>query len=272
MPQLDTWFSSSVTLPWEISEESPWNEKKGKPFKTFPLSWLVPYSNPRIEDLRDTSTPIWITEIHPSNPLGTLVEDQEGTFIIDLPSSIDFYFESLEPKDRKKFSDNLKKNSTLSVVEQSVADIDALWGSYVDRLQVLAKKAGGDIYSEEEIEWRHRFLHQESIRAISFYEENTLLAVNIALVKNDIVYDLACIINQVPSALKRSLGTTAILKNIEWSIRNGYKTYDLLSRDYGYKRQFGAKEVKLKAVIIGDDDFFDEYSISKDLRWNPQSS
>jgi CelD/BcsL family acetyltransferase involved in cellulose biosynthesis len=128
-------------------------------------------------------------------------------------------------------------------------------------------RAGGDPYTEEDLAWRYQFLHQESIRTLSFYQGDTLVAVNIALVKENTVYDLACIINPLPDALKRSLGTVAILKNIAWSIEHGFAQYDLLSRDYGYKRQFGATEMKLKALIMGDESFFETYQIPDSLRW-----
>jgi hypothetical protein len=267
MPIITSWFPTAVELPWEIAHESPWSEKQGMPFRTFPLGWLVPYATPRPEDLCDQSRPIWITEIHPSCELGHIVSDQEGSFVIHLPSTKEAYMELLADRDRKRFLDVLKKNQDLTVVEQQRSDIEYLWGHYVDRLQLLAMRAGGDPYTEEDLAWRYQFLHQESIRTLSFYQGDTLVAVNIALVKENTVYDLACIINPLPDALKRSLGTVAILKNIAWSIEHGFAQYDLLSRDYGYKRQFGATEMKLKALIMGDESFFETYQIPDSLRW-----
>ena len=267
MPVIKEWFDESVELPWEYSSESPLTEEKGPSFKTFPLSWLVPYATPDENDLKDSDAPIWISEIHPKSPYGKVV-DSEGTFIINLPKSFDEYRLLLQEKDWKKFQENLKKNKNLTVIEDQKKDIDVLWGFYIDRVQALAAKAGGDLYTEEELLWRYRFLTQNRIKTISFYESDRLYAVNISLIKDKTVYDLACIINPVPEALKRSLGTTAILKNIEIAIRDNQESYDLLSRDYGYKKQFGAVEHKMKALIIGDDSFFAHYKIPLSLRWS----
>ena len=273
MPTISDWFDTAVQLDWEIVRESPWSELTGVPFRTYPLGWLVPYVSIQPADIALAKTegiPLWITDIHPLSEFGTSVEEQEGTFIINLEKFSGFtdYFQSLSSSTRKKFRAILNRNQSLRVVHDEPGVIDILWPSYKARVQALAKNSGGDVYTEEELSWRYRFFHQSSIRTIAFYDEALLVALNVSFWRGDTVFDLACLINPQPDILKRSMGTLAVLKNIELAISKGMQHYDLLSRDYGYKRQFGAVEHKLKALILngGDATFFDQYQVPMYLR------
>lgn len=261
MPIIRRWFDSEKNISWEKSSESPWKEIQGTPFYTYPLSWLLPYVEVSKEDLRDAPSPLWITDIAPGSPIGNACEEEEGTFIIDLPASYEDYLKLLSSKTRKKFRTIARNNEDLEIKENSNEDIDALWQYYVDRLQTLATKAGGEHYTPDELAIRREFYQGSKIRTLSFYHQNELLAVNVSFWESDTVFDLACLIKPTDSALDRSLGTLAILKNIELAINQGRKFYDLLSRDYGYKRSYGAREYKMRAVIVCSKEFAREYQI-----------
>ncbi len=253
---------------WEKSNESPWSDIVGRDFYTLKNSTVIPYANFTLEDLHLAPKPLWITDIHPDNSLGNVVKEYDGTYWINLPNNFELYISTLEPKYQKKFLKNLNQNSDLVVKHNNLSDIDLCWSHYVDRINFLANKAGGSNYTEEELSFRYRYYTRQSVKYLSIYKEDTLLALNLSEWNQTTVFDLACMIIPSEQSLPRSLGTYAILKNIELSINSGMKIYDLLASNFGYKTTYGAKEYKLKSIVIAEDSFFDEYKIPKNLKFN----
>lgn len=259
-------------INWEKQNESPWDDIKAKDFYSYPNSTVVPYVEVSLNDIKQAPKPLWITDIHPDSPIGKVVETKEGTFWIELPDSFQIYFQSLESKYQKKFDKNLNLNRDLIIEHDVPGIIDKVWPCYVDRLNHLAARNGAQNYTEEELQFRYSFYTGSDMHTLSIINPNepdpskNIIAVNVSQWKNSTVYDLACMINPTPQALSRSLGTYAILKNIEFAINSKMARYDLLACNYGYKTSFGAKEHKLKAVIIADDEFFDLYNIPITLK------
>lgn len=261
MPVVRRWFDEPKALPWEKMEESFFDETGGATFYTYPLYWLLPYVHLTEEDLAESVEPLWVIEIHPDSSLGVVNEACEGSFIIDLPANFGTYFDGLESTHRKKYRAVLRKNEDLEVGPGSQGDIDLLWPHYIERLHTLTEREGAGRYTQPELQIRREFYRSEKIDILRFAFQGELLGVNISYWESGIVYDLACLIRPTPEALRRSLGALAILKNIELSIEKGMSKYDLLSREYGYKRSYGAREMKLKHYVRGDAAFRNHYQI-----------
>lgn len=262
MPNLSYWFDEELIVPWEESKETPWSDYQGELFYTYPLSQLLPYCVVTESDIANCPDRCLITDIHPDSQIGKSVNTKEGTFILELPQNFDLYLNSLLGRHCTRFKKNLERNSDLTIEHNVNGAIDLVWSYYVDRLNELAKRNGAENYTEEELSWRYKLYTTKYINTLCIYENNTLLAVNISYLRDNVVFDLSCIIRPIGASLSRTLGTFAILKNIEYSIEKGVKVYDLLSNNYGYKSSFGAKERKLKAYIKGDKNFLNEYQLN----------
>ncbi len=261
MPVIAHWFDTPQFFEWETMESSFTTEYSGSRFSTYPLYWLLPYVYLTPEDIESAPSPLWVTEIHPDSKLGVINNEGEGTYIVPLGTSYGAYFDSLQSSHRKRYRAVLRKNEDLEISEGSQGDIDALWHPYTSRLSVLTTREGADVYTEEELQIRRDFYRSKDIRILSMKVDGVLCAVNVSLWNNGTVYDLACLIDTELPVATRSLGSFAILKNIELAVESGMESYDLLSRDYGYKRSYGAHEVKLKHYVKADDSFKKEYSI-----------
>ena len=207
---------------------------------------------------------MWITDIHPESAVGKVASDQEGTYWIDLPDTYDTYIESLQYSYRKKYRAILRKNEDLHIIHDQRDDVDALWPYYIEKIQSLANQ-GGQQYSEDELTLRRRFFDESKMKRMSFYLGNELLACNVSYWDNKTVYDIACLIKPSDEHKSRSLGSYAILKNIEYAIAHTMTHYDLLSVNYGYKTSFGATEHKLKTLIICTESFAKQYGIPEAL-------
>ncbi len=259
-------------INWEKQNESPWDDIKAADFYSYPNSTVVPYVEVSLEDIKQAPRPLWITDLHPDSSIGKVVEDKEGTYWIELPETFKSYLSSLEPKYQKKFDKNLNLNQQLIIQHDIPGVIDKVWSHYVDRLNHLAARNGAENYTEEELKFRYAFYTGRDMHTLTIINPNepdsskNIMAVNVSQWKNSTVYDLACMINPTPEALSRSLGTFAILKNIEFAINSKISRYDLLACNYGYKTSFGAKEHKLKAIIIADDEFLKSYNIPVKLK------
>lgn len=272
MPVIRRWFDNAPNIPWETSHESPWSDTRGALFYTYPLTWLVPYVEISSHELIDAPTPLWITDISPNSQIGRECSQEEGTFIIDLQKSFEEYIASLAAHNRKKFRGLLRKNEDLDVRVGTTEELEMLWPLYVTRLNELALKAGGERYTEKELRYRKNLYTGSKIRLMSFYLAAELVGLNISLWEERTVFDLACIIKPSEDILKRSIGSFAILKNIELAISQGMDQYDLLSREYGYKESFGAQERKLRCLIVCTKEFAKEYKIPEDLFVEDMSS
>lgn len=265
MPDLSFWFDKPVHLEWDCDLHSPIGDESGVEFYSYPLSWLVPYANVTRDEIDSAPRPLWVTEIHPESDIGKVDATRPGTFIIKLASSFSDYLEGLNYDNRKKFRWTLKRNSDLIIERGTQKDIDELWESYCNRISELNVKIGGKPYTQSDLRIRRELFSGPHISLDSFKEGDSLLGVNVSLWKNGVVYDLACLMSDREEGRKRSIGTLAVLTNLERAIENGMEVYDLLSGDYGVKHRFGAVEMPLKTFIASTRTFADYYKIPHDL-------
>lgn len=261
MPKLNRWFVPAKHLEWEKAKHSFIDNGQGPEFFTYPAVWLLPRVPLTKDEIANAPTPLWIIDIDEQSEVGTFNTRGEGTFIIDLTQSFESYIEGLAYDYRKKMRYVLRKNEDLTVKINQKTDIAALWDNYVSYIQGLNLKHGEDPYTDEDLALRKEFYLSENITSLSLYSGETLLAVNLSIFEEDLVFDLAALINPDPTFKSRSVGTFATLKNIELAINSGKKKYDLLTGNCGYKTHFGAKEQKLRHFIRCSKEFAAAYKI-----------
>lgn len=161
-------------------------------------------------------------------------------------TSFSDYLQSLPTKDFKTLRDNLKKNSDCAVTilrpselcEAQRNEIAGLVTKYADFWKARDTHYGNfipylvtstfDAFSESSV-------------VMLIYKSDVLVAVNLAhIVNNTTVVDMVCLRDPTEAdTRKRGLGIFAILKNIEYAIQQGYKTYWFTDGSQSYKQQFG---------------------------------
>jgi hypothetical protein len=249
MPDIVDWFPSPVTLPWEEMDYSFLDERKGPLFFTYPLWWLLPYVQLRREDLENSPSPLWIPDLHPSSSFGRSFPRSEGSYIIDLPSRFGEYLQSLQYKVRKKFRGILRRAEFLECRAGTQEDIDELWSHHVQRVQELNKREDAVPYTDDELGFRRELYRNPRALLLSFFLKGELIGINVSLPTDRVVLDLACLMKNSEEVARLSLGTVAILKNIELVMESGVRQYDLLTKSYGYKQEYGAKPHALRHYI-----------------------
>jgi hypothetical protein len=265
MPLIDGWFSDVLDIDWEQYEYSFLLEQEGSPFWTYPLWWLLPQIIVSEDDIHKAPKPLWIAEIDPACEYGKVNEAVEGKYIIDLPNNFGDYIQQRDYKYRKTFRNIIKKNNDLTITLGNQQDIDFLWEGYRNKLQSLNEKQDCMPYSEQEIKYRRELFKGPNIELLTVRHCDRVIACNVSSWKAGTVYDLAFLGELDSLSQNRSLGIFLILKNIERTIEKGFKTYDLLTKNYGYKHTLGAYEVKCKNYIACSKEFAKEYAIDEAL-------
>ena len=265
MPSINGWFNDVLDLSWEQYEYSFLQEKEGSPFWTHPLWWLLPQIVISEEEINNAPKPLWISEIDPACEYGKVMNAAEGKYLIDLPNNFGDYLQQRDYKYRKTFRYILRKNSDLTVTIGGQNDIDSLWDNYCSKLQSLNDKQDCMPYNENEIKYRRELFQGPNIEVLTVSHDNHVIACNVSSWRDGSVYDLAFLGDSNGAYQNRSLGIFLILKNIERAIEKGVATYDLLTKNYGYKHTLGAREVKCKHYIACSRDFAREYAIDEAL-------
>lgn len=249
-------------MPWEHDKVSfIYDSKPGPEYFTFPMTGLLPVNIVDPIDLKDAPSPLWITYIPQSSIIGKLDSKGDRTYIINLPTSFEAYIQKLSYDDRKEMKYVLRKNSSLRYIENKKEDLFKLCDEYFDEIVTRSISEGEVPFSQEGIQNLKKIYSSEVVHTISIYQEDRLLGVNISFRKNGIVYDSVCIRDKSDEVRKLSIGTVAVLKNIEFSIRDGFQVYDMLTGDWGYKTKFGASPVQLKHYIKCSLEFAEYYGI-----------
>lgn len=262
MPVIDYWFNEKKKLDWAPKKESPIDhEIKGPSFFEYPVTWLLPRVRLRKKDLKDAPTNLWVVDIDLKSRLGKVNHKARKESIVDLPQSFEEYLKMLSSKRRKKFKYIMRKNSDLRIVEDKFEDLKAAWKWYVRRVDVLNKVQDDEPATQEELDLRREMFTSKHAHTLSFYLEDELVGVNVSLWGPKTVYDLAFLRRETEFLNKRALGFYAILKNIELSISNGMKVYDLLTGDFGYKQEFATRMAPLKHYIRCTEEFAKAYKI-----------
>lgn len=262
MPIIKGWFKEDKFFDWEKWNNAyQYNGIDGPEFNAYPLNELIPRIIPDLSDIENSTSPTWIIEIDSSLNIGKINHKGEGTYIISLPETFGSYLDSLTYEHRKKLRYSLKRNQDIEVVYDKYSDIDSLWNSYIQKIDQLNIDNGLDKHSAEVNSLRKELYTTGEIQTISFYLQGTLLAVNVCRVVNGEIFDLACLRADSEETRKRGLGVYATLINIQRSIEDSREIYDMLPVNYGYKTQFGAKEVKLRHFLKCNRQFAEAYKI-----------
>lgn len=262
MPKVYGWFTNPPDLPWERERVSfLYDSREGPEYFSFPMTGLVPYNEPDPKELEMGPSPMWIAYLDPRGSLGKVDTMGDKTYVIDLPDTFEKYFEKLPYDHRKELRYNYRKNSDILVEENRKEDINLLWDDYIAKVLARCKEEGETPFSMEGIELLKRLFQDSMTYVLSFRMNGELYAVNISYRKNGVVYDSTCIRTRVEEVKSRGLGNFAVLKNIEYAIRDGYKEYDMLTGDWGYKHKFDAKPRSLKHYIKCSHEFARQYEI-----------
>lgn len=265
MPKVHGWFLEAPDLPWEQEEVAfIYDSRIGPRYYSFPMTGLVPYNEPDRKELETAPSPLWITYLDPRGELGKIDSKGDKTFVIDLPNSFEEFLAALPYNHRKELRNNLRRNLDVLVEEGRVEDIDALWDSHIQGVQERCRAEGESPFSEAGVAHLRELFRSPLTSVLSFRINDTLYAVNISFRRSGVVYDSICLRTKIEEVKSRGLGNFAVLKNIESAIRDGFKEYDMLTGDWGYKHKFNAKPRSLKHYIKCTKSFASAYGIPLD--------
>ena len=265
MPLIHEWLSGElIELPWEQEQVAyHYDSQPGFPFFTFPMTGLLPINIVKESDLLNAPTPLWITYLEPEDGIGTLDTKGDKTFRFALPESFEVYIEGLSYDNRKEMRYCLRKNADLTVLHDQKSDLFNICDQYFSEINQRCLAEGENPFSAVGIDILKRIYATDRCKTSSIYFHNQLLGVNVSFERSGIIYD-SCFM-KTPLALahkKRSLGTFAILTNIERAITQQYRVYDMLVGEWGYKTKFGAVAVPMRSIIRGSKEFAEGYGIS----------
>jgi hypothetical protein len=264
MPLISEWLETPIELSWEQESVAyHYDSQKGEPYASFPMTGLTPINIVNEEDLKDAPEPLWITYLEPEDGIGTLDSKGDMTYRLDLPQSFEQYIESLDYDSRKEMRYVLRKNQDLIVLENQKEDLLAVCDGHFETIRNRCIQEGETPFSLEGIDILKKIYATPLCYSLSFIDSSSkkLLGVNVSFRRKGIVYDSVCIRPENELAKKRSLGTYAILKNIEFAIRDKQRIYDMLVGEWGYKPKFGAKAVPMRHIIRCSRQFADSYGI-----------
>jgi hypothetical protein len=264
MPCIRSWLPTPVELPWEYESVAyHYDSQAGPRYASFPMTGLLPINIVEPEDLIGAPSPLWITYLEPEDGIGTLDTKGDKTYRFSLPPSFEEYIEQLDYDARKEMRYVLRKNADLLVIENQKEDLLAVCDEHFRTIRERCIAEGETPFSLEGIELLKRIYRTDACTTLSFIDpvSSTLLGVNVSFRRKGIVYDSVCMRPVPELAKKRSLGTFAILKNIEVAIREKQCIYDMLVGDWGYKPKFGAKPVAMRHIIHSSRGFATAYGI-----------
>ena len=264
MPIIKGWGNKQYNLDWEMDQVAfLYDSKPGPKYYMFPMTGLLPINQPSIEDIKNSPSPLWITYIPPESPIGKIDSKGDKTYRIALPGTYDEYIASLRYDDRKEMRYVQRRAEGLIFIENQKQDLLQACDEYFAQINQRAASEGEIPFSEASIETLKDIFHQDCVHTISIFSADNPkpIAINVSFRTGGVVYDSFCIRTNSPEYKKLSLGTVAILKNIEFAIRDGFKVYDMLTGDWGYKTKFGAIATSLKTYIKCDRQFAQHYQI-----------
>jgi hypothetical protein len=221
--------------------------------KSFYWTWedldYLPYSWLDKKDLKTLPTPFLIISIHPDCPIGFESEEKdELTNIIPLPDNFDKL--NLDNDLRKDLKRVEKKNENIRLVYNEKEALDK------------SKKWFLELWNEEEEEFKRRLeLWKEKCYTISAYLGDELIAVHIAMKKEDTIFYFGCWWNREYKSL--SIPTFLLKKDIEKAIEEKMKYYDLGIGDEPYKKKWGVIEKPTKYYAVMTKEFADYMEVKK---------
>lgn len=197
---------------------------------------FLPYACLEGVDLEKLPKPFFLSEIHPDCPIGFETKNKdEYTNIIELPKSFD----------ELKMDNNLRKD--LRRIEKKNADLKIVFNEK-DALD-KGKKWFLELWKENKKDFNRRLeLWRQKCYTLSAYLNGELIAVHIAMKEKDIVYYFGCWWNR--KYKNRSISIFLLKKDIENSIKNGIKYYDLEVGDEPYKKKWGVIEKPTKYYAV----------------------
>jgi hypothetical protein len=267
MPIIKGWGNKQYNLDWEMDQVAfLYDSKPGPKYYMFPMTGLLPINQPSIEDIQNSPSPLWITYLDPDSAIGKIDSKGDRTYRITLPASYEEYIASLSYDNRKEMRYVQRRAEDLVFIENQKQDLLEACDEYFAQINQRAVSEGEIPFSEAGIQTLKDIFPQECVHTISIFAAGNPkpIAINVSFRANSVVYDSFCIRSYSPEYKKLSLGTVAILKNIEFAIRDGFKVYDMLTGDWGYKTKFGAVATALKTYIKCNRDFASHYQIPLD--------
>ena len=263
MPFIREWLHSEQNFSWEQEQVSyHYDSKAGPSYASFPMTGLLPINIVTEEDLKDSPTPLWITYLEPEDGFGKIDTKGDPTYRFSLPLSFEEYIETLSYDSRKEMRYILRKNSDLTIRENCKEDLLSVCDKHFEIIRARCLEEGETPFSLEGISFLKEVYKTDKCHTLSIISpEGVLLGVNVSFRRKGIVYDSVCIRPNPELSKTRSLGTFAILKNIECAIRDKQCIYDMLVGEWGYKPKFGAKPVAMRHVIRCSPEFAAHYGI-----------
>ena len=221
--------------------------------KIFYWTWryldFLPYAWLEKKDLKNLPTPFIVTEIHPDCQVGFETEEKEWfTNIIKLPDSFDKL--KLDKDLRKDLKRVEKKNENITLIYNEKDALDK------------SKKWFLELWKENKKDFQRRLkLWKEKCYTLSAYLGKELIAVHIAMKEKDTIFYLGCWWNRKHKSL--STPTFLLKKDIEKSINEGIKYYDLEVGDELYKKKWGVIEKPTKYYALLTKELADYLEIKK---------
>ena len=221
--------------------------------KSFYWTWkdldYLPYAWLDKKDLKTLPSPFYIFSIDPDCPIGFESEEKdELTNIIPLPDSFD----------KLKLDNDLRKD--LKRVEKKNENIRLVYNEK-DALK-KSSKWFLELWKEDKEEFKRRMeIWTEKCYTISAYLEDELIAVHIAMKKDDTIYYCGCWWNRKYKNL--SIPTFLLEQDIKNAIKDGMKFYDLEIGDEPYKKKWGVIEKPTKYYAIMTKELADYLEIKK---------
>jgi len=208
--------------------------------KLFYWTWrdlpFLPYAWLDEKDLKSLPTPFFLSEIHPDCPIGfETKEKDEYTNIIELPDSFD----------KIKMYSDLRKD--LRRVEKKNADLRLVYNekNALDK----SKKWFLELWKESKSDFKRRLqLWKQKCYTISAYFKKELIAVHIAMQKNETVYYFGCWWDR--KYKNRSVPVFLLKKDIERAISKKITFYDLEVGNESYKKKWGVIEKPTKYYAV----------------------
>jgi hypothetical protein len=155
------------------------------------------------------------------------------------------YLNALDKKTRSKFRNCLNRNQDLQIKITQEFNESHLHKAYRDYCNSKFEDTFDFTYFKNQLELFPSVFETASrlgqLITLQIFLEDELVALNYSIFDGTCLYDYICYRETNPELEKRSLGTFAILKNIQFLLDNHKATtnlyYDLAS-EFSYKKQF----------------------------------
>jgi hypothetical protein len=210
---------------------------------------FLPYAWLEEKDLKTLPKPFFVSEIHPDCPVGFESEEKdELTNIIKLTDDFDKL--NIDNDLRKDLKRVEKKNSDIKLVYNEKDALDK------------SKKWFLELWKEDKKDLQRRLeIWKKKCYTISAYLGKELIAVHIAMKEKDTVFYLGCWWNRKYKSL--STPTFLLKKDIEKSIEDRIKYYDLEVGDQPYKKKWGVIEKPTKYYAVLTKELADALEVKK---------